>query len=197
VFDAAMTVSQDSADYLRFAFPGLDVSIVEYPIDPAVFYPAEEPPSKRLAMMPRKRQDDARQIVRLLGERLHGWDVVEIEGVSESDAAAMLRSAPIFLALGWREGFGLPVAEAMASGCFVVGFPAFGGRDLFDPDFSLPVEDGDVLSAARGIAEAMSRYECEPEVVRDAGARASRQIRERYSLERQAGQLTAFYEQLL
>jgi glycosyltransferase involved in cell wall biosynthesis len=195
-FAAALTVSGDSAEYLRFAFPGLDVSVVSNAIDPEVFSPSPDPAPRRIALMPRKRPDEAQQIMRLLGARLDGWEVASIESRSEVEVAAALRSSPIFLALGKREGFGLPAAEAMASGCFVVGFPAFGGRELFDAAFSAPVEDGDVLAAARELAVAMSAYESRPEELRAAGARACAHVLERYAPSRQRDQLIAFFERL-
>jgi glycosyltransferase involved in cell wall biosynthesis len=196
IFDAALTVSPDSADYLRFAFSDLQVAIVANAIDPAVFHPQPDVPARRLALMPRKRPDDAEQILRLLGNRLRGWEVVRIEGDAEAAVAAMLRSAPIFLALGRQEGFGLPAAEAMASGCLTIGFPGFGGRELFDPSFATAVEDGDVLSAARALGEAMARYEAEPDEVRALGARAAEHVRREYSPGRQAESLLAFYDGL-
>jgi glycosyltransferase involved in cell wall biosynthesis len=196
IFESALTVSDDSADLLRFAFPDLKVSIVGNSIDPEMFYPAAELSAKRLAMMPRKRSEDAEQILRLLADRLDGWEILIIENASERETAAMLRSAPIFLALGKREGFGLPAAEAMACGCYVVGFTGFGGRDVFDPAFSKPVEDGDVLAAAREVAASLRRYERDPAAVREDGAHAAERIRERYSMERQARDLVAFYARL-
>jgi len=196
LFEAALTVSPDSAEYLRFAFPGLEVAIVANAIDTAVFHPLDRAPGKRLALMPRKRPAEAEEVLRLLGNRLRGWEVERIDGVGEAEAAAMLRSAPIFLALGRREGFGLPVAEAMASGCFTVGFPAFGGRELFDPSFSTAVEDGDVLAAALGLAEAMERYSSSPDEVRALGARAADWVAREYSLARQAEALLGFYAEL-
>jgi glycosyltransferase involved in cell wall biosynthesis len=196
IFAAALTVSSDSAELLRFAFPGLDVSVVPNAIDPHVFRPSSEPLSRRIATMPRKRPEEARQVMRLLGDRLRGWEVVRIENAPEAQAAAMLRSAPIFLALGRQEGFGLPPAEAMASGSYVIGFPGFGGREIFDPAFSTPVEDGDVLSLAREMADLLGLYERQPGVVREAGLDACEHIRERYSLERQRVELLGFYDRL-
>jgi glycosyltransferase involved in cell wall biosynthesis len=196
LFTAVMTVSKDSAEYLRFAFPGLEVSIVPYSIDLDLFYPASTPPDRRLALMPRKRPDDADQILRLLGNRIRDWEIATIEGMSELDTAAALRSAPIFLALGHREGFGLPPAEAMASGCYAIGFSGFGGREIFDPAFSSPVEDGDVLSAAREVARVASTYEEDPTAIREAGLRARADIGRRYSLETQRDELLAFFERL-
>lgn len=195
-FEAAMTVSEDSAELLRFAFPGLRVDVVPNSIDPELFWAQEGLPPRRLALMPRKRPGDADLIFRLLGERLGGWEVTPIEGASEGETAAALRSAPVFLALGFREGFGLPAAEAMASGCFVVGFPGFGGREVFDPSFSVAVEDGDVLGAARALAAACERYEAEPEAVRADGGRAAAAILERYSRANQVARLLEFFDRL-
>jgi glycosyltransferase involved in cell wall biosynthesis len=195
-FAAALTVSEDSAEYLRFAFPSLAVSVVSNAIDPEVFCPADDPPPRRIAMMPRKRPEDAAQIRRLLGARFRGWQIVSISSSSEREVAEALRSAPIFLALGKREGFGLPAAEAMACGCFVVGFPGFGGREIFDPACSAPVEDGDVLSAARALAAAIVDYEREPRTLRDAGLRAREHVIERCAPERQRRELITFFEAL-
>ncbi len=195
-FEAAMTVSEDSAELLRFAFPGLRVEVVPNSVDPALFHRQEELPARRLALMPRKRPGDADLILRLLGERLADWQVTPIEGASEGETAAALRAAPVFLALGFREGFGLPAAEAMASGCFVVGFPGFGGREVFDPSFSVAVEDGDVLAAARALAAAGERYRAEPEAVRADGARAAAAVLERFSRGNQVARLLEFFDRL-
>jgi glycosyltransferase involved in cell wall biosynthesis len=195
-FEAAMTVSRDSAEYLRFAFPGLEVAIVPNSIDCELFRPGMLPP-RRLATMPRKRREEADQILRLLGARLDGWEVVEIESRPEAEVAELLRGAPIFLALGRQEGFGLPAAEAMASGCFVVGFPGFGGREIFDPQCSGPVEDGDVLGAAMRIANAIELYESRPEELRMAGLGARRRIEEAWTPEAQRRALLDFHGALL
>jgi glycosyltransferase involved in cell wall biosynthesis len=196
-FEAAMTVSRDSAEYLRFAFPGLEVSVVENSIDPDFFSVSEELPPRRLAMMPRKRREEADQILRLLGSRLDGWEVAEIEGRPEAEVAELLRGSPIFLALGRQEGFGLPAAEAMASGCFVVGFSGFGGRELFDPQSSDPVEDGDVLGAAVRLADAIDLYESRPAELREAGSRARKRVIETWTPAKQRRELLDFFGGML
>ena len=196
IFAAAMAVSEDNAELLRFVYPDLDVRVVPNSIDPDLFAPAPAPPPRRLGLMPRKRPLEADLILRLLDRRLGGWEVVRIEGASEREVAETLRSLPIFLALGLREGFGLPAAEAMASGCFVVGFAGYGGREIFDPGCSAPIEDGDVLAAARALADAMDRYEADPEDLRQAGARAAARTSERYGPSHQREALLAFFDRL-
>lgn len=197
LFTAAITVSRDSADYLRFAFPDLRVSVVSNAIDPAVFHPAAQAQGRRIAVMPRKRPDDAQQVLRLLGPRLASWEVVTIAGGAEHEVAASMRSAAIFLAFGHQEGFGLPPAEAMASGCYVIGFPAFGGREIFDAAFSVPIEDGDVLSFARAVADAMADFERDPGAIHEAGRRAAEHVRRVFSPERQRAELLGVLGELL
>ena len=53
-FAAAMTVSEDSAEYLRFAFPGLRAEAVPNAVDPIVFHPVAEAPARRLAPSPKR-----------------------------------------------------------------------------------------------------------------------------------------------
>ena len=48
-----LVVSRDNADYIRFAFPELTVTQVRNAIDPALFYPPDRSPGRRIAWMPR------------------------------------------------------------------------------------------------------------------------------------------------
>ncbi len=90
--------------------------------------------------MPRKRPADFRLLIDLLRARdaLGDWEVVTLEGRPEDEVAAELRRAALFVALGREEGFGLPVAEALASGCPVVGFHGMGGRSSSAPSGRSP-----------------------------------------------------------
>lgn len=50
----------------------------------------------------------------------------------------------IFLSLSSAEGFGLPPAEAMACGCVTIGYHGRCGLEFFRPEFSYPIELGDI-----------------------------------------------------
>jgi len=76
-------------------------------------------------------------------------------------------------------------------------FPAFGGREIFDPTFSKPIEDGDVLSFAREVAQALTEFEKDPTEIRRAGERAAEHVRRTYSPQRQRTELMRFVDQLL
>ncbi|HQF31505.1 MAG TPA: glycosyltransferase, partial [Hyphomicrobiales bacterium] len=70
-------------------------------------------------------------------------EVVELENrMDEAAMVAAYRSADVFLALGFPEGFALPPLEAMACGAAVVGFTGGGGREHM-------VDDGRLLQHHR------------------------------------------------
>ena len=191
-----LVVSRDNADYMRFAFPELTIAQVRDAIDPAMFYPPERPPERRIAWMPRKRADDALQVLRLLAAHgsLEGWEVIPIENCSEAETARLLRSCTVFLSFSAQEGFGLPPAEAMACGCYVVGFPGLAGREYFDPTFSCPIEEGDVLAFAKATAAVLSDDET---TLAMRGRRASLRVLAQYSLDGQRDDLLTFFGLML
>ena len=56
---------------------------------------------------------------------------LQIEDIEKEHIAKMSESI-LFLSFGHPEGFGLPVAEAFACGCAVVGYDGLGGKELFN-----------------------------------------------------------------
>jgi len=137
-----------------------DVPVVPYAIDHALFRPA----AKRLqiAYMPRKRREDVGFIRRAFVSAcpdLASIPWVEIDGQSEERVASILGESAIFLALGRREGFGLPPVEAMAAGCLVVGFLGNGGREFGTPENGLWCDEDDLFGAALSLAEAIRGVE--------------------------------------
>jgi hypothetical protein len=197
--EAILTVSHDSADYLRYAFPELRVERVRNVIDGRIFHPAATPGGRRIAMMPRTRGAAAcAELLHLLRARgcLDSWEVVNIDGRSEREAAEALRSCAIFISFSEREGFGMPPAEAMACGCYVIGFTGLGGREFFDPATSAPVEEGNMLALAKAAERALLADEEELQAMRRRALEASARILKEYSLAHQRADLLAFFGSL-
>ena len=157
----ALVVSEDSQAYLSYAFPGLDVGLVHQRIDRDIFHLDLGSRRKQIAVMPRKRPHDYRQILGMLVSRgvLDGWTVAELSGMTEAEVSRALRESVLFISLNRAEGFGLPPAEAMASGCYVIGFHGMAGREYFREPFASAIEDGDVVALARGVEEFVTSYE--------------------------------------
>jgi len=143
-----ITVSEDSLQYLRYAFPQLDIYRVTHSIQPDLFHPrAQKQP--HIAFMTRKLPEDAIQVLHILQQKnqLEGFHVIPIQNKSEQEVAEILRTSLFFLSFSVQEGCPLPPMEAMASGCVVVGYTGRGGQEFFRPKFSYPIETGDIIGS--------------------------------------------------
>lgn len=195
---AAVVVSQDNERYLNYAFPDLRVHLVRHCIDGRVFFPDVTAHGRRIAVMPHKRPQDFAQVRALLKRRgvLDDWELVVLRGLPEATVARELRRAPLFLSFANAEGFGLPAAEALASGCFVIGFHGQAGREFLRPEHSVVVEDGDIV----GFAAAVEHFTRHFDTGRDAGLDrvrdAARWIRSTYSQEHQTADLVEAFGEL-
>jgi len=196
---AMVTVSEDSAALLRYTFPRLDIKLARSVIDGERFHPGDRPGGRRIAYMPRRRHAEREQLLHVMRSRgiLEGWDLVPIDGRSEDETAQLMRSSAIFLSFSEREGFGLPPAEAMASGCYVVGFTGMGGRDFFDPAYCTPVPECDLRAYAAAVEEAIQRYEEDPELLAKSGRLASERILGHYHEQGLRDDIVAFYSKVI
>ena len=195
---AMVVVSRDNAQYAHYAFPGVRVVCVRDAVDGDLFRPADRPPGRTIGYMPRRRDADARQVLDLLEMRgcTDNWEIVRIEGRTEEQTAAVFRKCSIFLSFSEQEGFGMPPAEAMASGCYVVGFTGLAGREFFEPHICTPVEEGNVLAFAQAAERTMADFENDPQTIRGRGLAASELICSQYSPKTQLNELATFYASL-
>jgi glycosyltransferase involved in cell wall biosynthesis len=196
---AVMVVSEDSREYLEYAFPETRIERIFQSIDTKLFYPPIASAGKKIAFMPRRNYGDIVQVVQLLQARgaLRDWALLPIDGSSPEEAADLLRSAAIFITVNSQEGFGLPPVEAMACGCLVVGFPGHGGREYLQKDWSFPVEQGNVKSLACTVESLMRSFEEDPVVMQNIARRGTEFIRSVYTLERERMNVISLFSPLL
>lgn len=190
--------SEHVEEYLQYTFPGLHTQRFSLSIDPGLFR-LHAPKKKQISFSQIKNATDALQVVSILKCRgaLEGWEVVPFTNLPQHQVAAIMRDSLVFLSLGNREGFGLPPAEAMACGCVVVGYHGWGGREFFKPEFSFPIEDGDIIGFARKVEEVMRQYDRDPQPLIDMGRRAADFITLTYSPEAEERQLVAAWRAIL
>ena len=189
-----LTPSRDSQALLQHTFRGIDVALARPVVDSAVFRPPahDEPPAgRRFAYFRSRRPEELHQLLHVLRERGIDWEPMPIAGRTESEVAAILRSCAVFLSFSERDGFGLPPAEAMASGCYVVGYTGGGGDEFFLPEFCSPVTN--LLGLARAAEEAMTTP---VEQLAAAGRAASTYIHSAYSVDGLRADLAAFWSSI-
>ena len=119
---------------------------------------SDVPKQPSIAYFTRKNSSDQDIVVEMLKSRswLGGWKLLPISSCSHHQVLDILARSSIYMSFGHPEGFGLPVAEAMASRCAVVGYTGLGGRELFNRanlyKCGIPVDFGDWLGFVNGLA---------------------------------------------
>lgn len=181
----AIVMSDDAAEYMRWAFPALHTERVRYGICERLWTPApdRERDFRAVAFMPRRRREEATNVFQVLHHRgaLRGWRLRPVDGLGEDAAARVVRSCGVFFAFSEREGFGLPPAEAMRAGLVVTGWPGLGGREYMLPAHSFPVPEGDIQAYAR-IAESVLRaHDSRPEAMAYIRSAAAEFVASRYN----------------
>lgn len=177
--DASVTV----LNRLRGVVPIDTVDYIPLGIDTELLRPLPRARRQRkVVWMPRKRHEETELLHALFAadRRFDNVTLRPLDGLTTKQIARELGNASIFVALGRDEGFGLPVAEALASGCLVVDYPAGGGTELFDAPGAYPVPDPDTLAIIDQVASLLANESTEAE-------RASYRewIKQRYNESRQ------------
>jgi len=193
-----VTVSEDSHNLLvrGCGVPADRCHVVLNGIDPSLFH-APALKLRRIVFMGRKHADHLRKVILMARRRpaLARYGFKELPRLKHEEVAQELREALLFLSCGHPEGFGLPLAEAIASGCLVVGYHGLGGRDFALPHIQA-IEFGDLLGFVDAMEAEVQRFETNPEAVIQERCAASRMIQERYSPEAEAKAAVQVWGQL-
>lgn len=191
-----IVVSESSLDFMRYAFPDVPAARIRYCIDGSLVRPRAK--TIAVSYMPRKSGDRLRLVLQLLELRgaIAPGEAVAIEGVRHRDVRRLLGMTRVFLSGSEMEGFGLPVAEALASGAVVVGYDGEGGRELFRDPFAIRVDGGAVLSFADRAERVIRTVREEPATYR-RWARLGREfVLERYSRTREVASVKQAFAEL-
>lgn len=152
-----------------------------------------------IAIMPRKRPDDAFIVENVLGEfaKKAGYRIERLAGLSDEELTAGFRRARFFVALSKEEGFGLPPAEAMATGTIVVGYTGVGGNEYFTNATGYPIEDSDITALIATLRRLIAEYAEDPTQLDALRRHASDQILSRYTEDRAQKSVLAAFSQFL
>lgn len=198
-FLATIVVSEDSKKYIEYTFPKTTTHRIHLGINTNKFIYDKVIKKRQIAFMPRKLEEDIVQIINILKIRnnLKNWDFVPIDNKTEDEVAQILNESFIFLSLNHKEGFGLPPAEAMASGCIVIGYAGQGGKEYFNPDFSFKIEDGNIVQFTNKIEEIALLLENNAPEITLMSQYASNYISDHYNLKNEEESIIATWNKIL
>ena len=164
-----------------------DVTLIRNGIEVDTFRPnGSKVP--RIALMPRKNPMDVAVVQALLHQQswMDRWELVPIISQPHKVVVDTLQRSLLFLSFGHPEGFGLPVAEAMACGCAVVGYSGLGGRELFQIGGRYRTVEEVAVGDWLGFVQAAERIDQQLQAdSNDLAVRllqASKKIRDHYSI---------------
>ncbi len=194
---AVVGVSDTIVDFLRAACdPGFPIYQVPVEIDTVLFRPRHK--EKRLALMPRRRREDLLAVVQLIraSKQLPDWEITLIDGMTAPEVAEALGKAAIFLSGAEREGVGLPGAEALAAGAYVVGFTGHGAKEYMLPEVSTVIPESDVVRMKDEVIAAARMFENERDAYDSKTAAGRALIESRYGHQQVADALVATFRTL-
>lgn len=194
----AIVVSEDSWNYLSFAFPGLKIYRTHNSLDSTLFTYSKEK-KKQIALITGKTKEDIRQVLNILRSRnsLQDFELVYIENKSEKEVAQILKESLIFLSFGTAEGCPVPPQEAMRSGCIVIGYHGRGGKEYYKEEFCYPVETGNITGFVEKIEEVINLSKSDPHLLEIKRKKASEYIEKNYSREREIEDVINIWNDLL
>jgi hypothetical protein len=179
-FSAIFSTSRASAKAVGAIF-GTEGGVVSLPVcQPGLTFNPDK--KLQIALMPRKRAEEARILSALIRTHpdLAGVPLVVIDQVPAEEAQRLIRESLIFLSLSEQEGFGLPPAEAMATGSLVIGYTGVGGEEYFTSETGFPIPDSDIAAFVERLAEVVAAWRRNPAELERKRRHASAFIWARY-----------------
>ena len=192
-----VTVSDLNKKMQEFVFPKLKVVQGRIFVDEAFKYNSKK--KLQISYMPRRGNKDAIAVLNMLRYRGLSAAVkfIPIDGVSQSSVANIMSESLIFLSFSHREGFGLPAAEALASGCIVIGYTGNSGDEYFDPVYSFPIDEGDLIRYVETIEKVVRDFYRNPDRINNMRKLASETILSRYSKTKSKESMVSSFSELL
>lgn len=189
-------VSEDNFRYLKLAFPKRPIYRIFYAIDATVFRPHASKKQK-IAYLSFKNRQDVAQVISMLIQRkkLKTFELVCVEG-SEEAVARAFGEAAIMLNFGNIEGFGLPPAEAMLSGCVVVGYHGEAGKEFMNSSSCFPIENGNIVSFVETVEWVVAQLSDNPQAFATMTDYARHLIATSYSRQAEEQSVMAAWESL-
>jgi glycosyltransferase involved in cell wall biosynthesis len=199
VLDAILCISEQNKKYLEYCFKNTQINRVKWSLDFSKFNFDPSKKKKIISYMPRKNSLHSKQVISILKARsfIDNFEIQAIDGLNETQVAEKLAESWIFLSFGYPEGLPLPPAEAMASGCIVVGYDGGGGEEYFKPEFSYKIAFGEIINFCEKVEEICKHFDSNFQQILEKAHSASDFIKQNYSSEIETKYLSNAWQKIL
>lgn len=181
-------ISNQNKSYLDYIIDDkIEIIRLQWSLDFELFSYKKELKKRIITYMPRKNSSHSKQVINILKtrNRLNGFEIEPIVNMNELQVAEKLSESTIFLSFGYPEGLPLPPAEAMASGCIVIGYNGGGGEEYFIDEHCITIPFGDIITFCKKIEEVCQEFDNKLEFYQQMALDASNFINHNYSQERE------------
>lgn len=160
--ERVITVLPFIADLIEWSM-GLPVDVLDFTIEPSLYYPDQAAKRKKIVYFARK-AECVIELTHMLRSRRPMWlneiEWVKMENLAEPDYAREMREAMIYLALGTAEGLNQTVYEAMRCRTLVAGFNGIGLQGVMIGDGKeqncILAENGDYITLGMRLEPALN-----------------------------------------
>lgn len=197
-FIATIVNSEDAVKYIEHVFPKVKVFKIRHGINNKKFS-YKEKKEKKIAFMPRKLKNDLIQVINILKFRqiLEDWELIVIDNMSEEMVAKKLQESTFFMNFSGNEGFGIPVIEAMACGCVVIGYSGKGGKEFFKTEFSYEIEDRNIQEFCSTFEDVILNFKKNEKLILKKGLLASEYVLNEYSVENEVKDTVKVWNEIM
>lgn len=164
--EACLTIMPHCKDILE-KFYEIPVSVVPPFVAPYFYFTHKNWNSARtktVLFYPKSASQDCHIIInylkRWMKQNRLDWNVVEIRNKQHHEVSYLMKQSAFFVNANCREAFNTSVPEAMAAGCLVLCYEAYGGRDfLKDGENAFVFSNNDIYSLIGKLCELITEFD--------------------------------------
>ncbi len=140
-----LSISSDTTNCIQLKFPKLKSKILKVSYSLSLGDINFNKKKNIISYMSRKLPQHSNLVISYLKPHLpKGWQIKNLQNLSEKQTYELLKKSKIFLSFSSLEGLGLPPVEAALAGNHVIGYTGEGGNEYWQKPLFTKVNSGEI-----------------------------------------------------